>query len=215
MSKVQINHLGLQDPLWNRKFQWGVSYVSSCEFSWKFYMIWIKVFSSLSENLELIRRVTSLLSASENMQFCNEQIRTQPLFAPPCASATYGSARMCRWKNMFSWQFMWLSLFWLLRFDKMVQNDQWDVMKCFNAYMNKVPGHNHPLVNISIWYATWWPLLELLLVPCHHDQVTVAHLKIGQPYRKFTGTWSSNELHISCGLMMEYADIDLGQHWLR
>ena len=33
------------------------------------------------------------------MQFCNEQIRTQPLFSPPCASATYGSARMCRRKN--------------------------------------------------------------------------------------------------------------------
>ena len=25
VSKVQINHLGLQDPLWNRKIQWGVS----------------------------------------------------------------------------------------------------------------------------------------------------------------------------------------------
>ena len=33
------------------------------------------------------------------MQFCNEQIRTQPLFSPPCASATYGSAWMCRRKN--------------------------------------------------------------------------------------------------------------------
>ena len=33
------------------------------------------------------------------MQFCNEQIRTQPLFSPPCASATYGSARMCRRKS--------------------------------------------------------------------------------------------------------------------
>ena len=67
--------------------------------SWKFYMIWINVFFSLSENLEVIRRVTSLLSLSKNMQFCNEQIRTQPLFSPPCASATYGSARMCRRKN--------------------------------------------------------------------------------------------------------------------
>ena len=38
----------------------------------------------------------------KNMQFCNEQIRTQPLFSPPCASATYGSARMCRRKNQ--WQ---------------------------------------------------------------------------------------------------------------
>ena len=62
-------------------------------------MIWIKVFFSLSENLELIRQVTSLLSPSENMQFCNEQIRTQPLFSPPCASATYDVARMCRRKN--------------------------------------------------------------------------------------------------------------------
>ena len=34
------------------------------------------------------------------MQFCNEQIKTQPLFSPPCASATYGSARMCRRKNL-------------------------------------------------------------------------------------------------------------------
>ena len=33
------------------------------------------------------------------MHFCNEQIRTQPLFSPPCASATYGSARVCRRKN--------------------------------------------------------------------------------------------------------------------
>ena len=47
----------------------------------------------------MIRWVTSLLSPSKNMQFCNEQIRTQPLFSPPCASATYGSARMCRRKN--------------------------------------------------------------------------------------------------------------------
>ena len=62
-------------------------------------MIWINVFFSLSENLEVIRLVTSLLSPSKNMQFCNEQIRTQPLFSPPCASATYGSARMCRRKN--------------------------------------------------------------------------------------------------------------------
>ena len=99
VNKVQINHLGLQDPLWNRKIQWRVSKVSSCKFSWKFYIIRIKVFFSLSENLELIRRVTSLLSPSENMQFRNEQIRTQPLFSPPCASATYHSARMCRRKN--------------------------------------------------------------------------------------------------------------------
>ena len=35
----------------------------------------------------------------KNMQFCNEQIRTQPLFSPPRVSATYGSARMCRRKN--------------------------------------------------------------------------------------------------------------------
>ena len=62
-------------------------------------MIWINVFFSLPENLEVIQRVTSLLSPSKNMQFCNEQIRTQPLFSPPCASATYGSARMCRRKN--------------------------------------------------------------------------------------------------------------------
>ena len=50
-------------------------------------------------NLEVIRWVTSLLSPSENMQFCNEQITTQPLFSPSCASATYASARMCRRKN--------------------------------------------------------------------------------------------------------------------
>ena len=53
-----------------------------------------------SQNLEVIRRVTSLLSLSKSMQFCNEQIRTQPLFSPPCANATYGSARMCRRKNV-------------------------------------------------------------------------------------------------------------------
>ena len=57
--------------------------------SWKFYMIWINVFFSLSENLEVIR-VTSLLSPSKNMQFCNEQIRTSHYFhlharAPPTA----------------------------------------------------------------------------------------------------------------------------------
>ena len=44
---------------------------------------------SSSQNLDVIQQVTSLLSPSKNMQFCNEQIRT-----PPCASATYGSARM-------------------------------------------------------------------------------------------------------------------------
>ena len=110
VSKVQINHLGLQDPLWNRKIQWRVSKVSSCKFRWKFCMIWIKVFFSLSENLELIRWVTSLLSPSENMQFCNEQIRTQPLFSPPCASATYDSARMCRRKNCYSRKSNWFIL---------------------------------------------------------------------------------------------------------
>ena len=36
------------------------------------------------------------------MQFCNEQTRAQPLFSPPCASATYGSARMSRRKNTSS-----------------------------------------------------------------------------------------------------------------
>ena len=63
-------------------------------------MILISVSSLSSQNLEVIRRVTSLLSTSKNMQFCNEQIRTQPLYSPPCASATYGSARMCRRKNV-------------------------------------------------------------------------------------------------------------------
>ena len=65
----------------------------------KFYMIQRSVSFLSSQNLEVIRWVTSLLSPSKNMQFCNEQIRTQPLFSPPCASATYGSARMCRRKN--------------------------------------------------------------------------------------------------------------------
>ena len=41
------------------------------------------------------------------MQFCNEQIRTQPLFSPPCASATYGSARMCRRKNSTFGRLFW------------------------------------------------------------------------------------------------------------
>ena len=39
------------------------------------------------------------VTAELNMQFCNEQTRAQPLFSPPCASATYGSARMSRRKN--------------------------------------------------------------------------------------------------------------------
>ena len=46
---------------------------------------------------------TSHSSASchpKNMQFCNEQIRTQPLFSLPSTSTTCGSARMCRWKNL-------------------------------------------------------------------------------------------------------------------
>ena len=59
-----------------------------------------------SQNLEVIRWVTSLLSPSKNMQFCNEQIRTQPLFSPPCASATYGSARMCSRKNINIFQYV-------------------------------------------------------------------------------------------------------------
>ena len=37
------------------------------------------------------------------MQFFNEQIRAQPLFSPPCASATYGSARICRRKKRRRW----------------------------------------------------------------------------------------------------------------
>ena len=53
----------------------------------------------MSQNLKAIRRVTSLLSPNKNMQFCNEQIRTHPIFSPPRASATCGSARMCRRKN--------------------------------------------------------------------------------------------------------------------
>ena len=65
-----------------------------------------------SQHLEVIRRVTSLLSPSKNMQFCNEQIRTQPLFSPPCASATYGSARMCRRKNKLMIQ---LNKIWIIR----------------------------------------------------------------------------------------------------
>ena len=39
------------------------------------------------------------VTAELDMQFCNEQTRAQPLFSPPCASATYGSARMSRRKN--------------------------------------------------------------------------------------------------------------------
>ena len=38
-----------------------------------------------------------------NMQFCNGQTRAQPLFSPPCASATYGNARMRRRKNTGPW----------------------------------------------------------------------------------------------------------------
>ena len=34
------------------------------------------------------------------MLFCNEQTRIQPILSPACASATYGSAWMCRRKNM-------------------------------------------------------------------------------------------------------------------
>ena len=70
----------------------------------------------------MIRRVTFLLSPSKNIQFCNEQIRTRPLFSPPCASATYGSARMCGRKNSFETGMPGLSnspkqataLFWIL-----------------------------------------------------------------------------------------------------
>ena len=47
----------------------------------------------------MIRRVTSLLSPSKNMQFCNEKIRTQPLFSLPCVIIPYGSTRTCRRKN--------------------------------------------------------------------------------------------------------------------
>ena len=50
------------------------------------------------------------------MQFCNEQTRTQSLFSPACASATYDSARMCRRKNMsvctFGWIKAWTPIGW-------------------------------------------------------------------------------------------------------
>ena len=70
-------------------------------------MIQRSVSFSSSQNLEVIRWVTSLLSPSKNMQFCNEQIRTQPLFSPPCAGAAYGSARMCRRKNTITATLRW------------------------------------------------------------------------------------------------------------
>ena len=70
-------------------------------------MIQRSVFFLSSQNLEVIRWVTYLMSPSKNMQFCNEQIRTQPLFSPPCASATYGSARMCRRKTGLASRSVW------------------------------------------------------------------------------------------------------------
>ena len=30
----------------------------------------------------------------------SKQLRTQPLFSPACADATYGNAQLCRWKNV-------------------------------------------------------------------------------------------------------------------
>ena len=49
-----------------------------------------------------------LLSPSQNMLGYKEQARSQPMFSPACASATYGSTRMSRRKNIFhcyDWHF--------------------------------------------------------------------------------------------------------------
>ena len=59
----------------------------------EFYRYW-KVFFLLSQNLQVILRDSALLPLSWNMQFCNEQTRTQRLFSPACASATYGSPQV-------------------------------------------------------------------------------------------------------------------------
>ena len=124
--------------------------------SWKFYMIWINVFFSLSKNLEVIRRVTSLLSPSRNMQFCIEQIRT--LFSPPCASATYGSARMCRRKNTAVHGPVWVDSYGrlhLLQWTSFILNDSpatvgWDpvtVWFCLKTETAQTPmsGPGRPL----------------------------------------------------------------------
>ena len=52
------------------------------------------MFFLLLQNLQVILRDSALLPLSWNMQFCNEQTRTQRLFSPACASATYGSPQV-------------------------------------------------------------------------------------------------------------------------
>ena len=61
--------------------------------------IQLKILHDLDKCVLLIVTKFGSDTKSKNMQFCNEQIRTQPLFSPPCASATHGSARIWRRKN--------------------------------------------------------------------------------------------------------------------
>ena len=71
------------------------------------------------------------VTAELNMQFCNEQTRAQPLFSPPCASATYGSARMSRRKNRHSlYTFYWyVHNFSVIRFvSSLYGNDDFHTM---------------------------------------------------------------------------------------
>ena len=73
------------------------------------------------------------------MQFCNEQTRAQPLFSPPCASATYGSARMSRRKNA--------SIIWIC-------NEGAQMASLFHG-LNSIAHYNTRfLIGVSLW-GTW------------------------------------------------------------
>ena len=95
------------------------------------------------------------------MQFCNEQTRAQPLFSPPCASATYGSARMSRRKNC-------LDLYWhLVNCDHATQNNNnFQPWKCIWNVVCKICAILYrPQCDKAI---TLWSLGVILL--CHQSQ---------------------------------------------
>ena len=69
---------------------------------------------SLSQNFKEIQQATALLSPSQNMQFCNGQTWTQPLFSPACLSGIYGSARMNNWRKLQnSMVCIWSFIIWI------------------------------------------------------------------------------------------------------
>ena len=110
------------------------------------------------------------------MQFCNEQIRTQPLFSPPCASATYGSARMCRQKNYD----VTIMLGWAMGCWMYTSTD-----------FNELTFHDYLSTWINIWWLLTW-LLDICLIPGHSSCLSLTSFntnKTFMSYHKVVAHW--------------------------